>query len=110
MMGGNHPGEAAGFDVEDIVNGLARGASNAKGDFAGGSYRNADQARLCGRRDKGKLCLWGGREKIQKKVRRETIRDIGRKIKVVFPDCSVSGVRSNCPGDRVDEDVHGLGE
>jgi hypothetical protein len=54
---GNHPGEAPELNVEDIVNGLARGASNAKRNFAGWFYRNADQPRLCGWCDKGKLCL-----------------------------------------------------
>ena len=34
----------------------------------------------------------------------------GRKIEVVFSDFSVFGVRSNLPGDRVDEDVDRLGE
>jgi hypothetical protein len=32
--GGNHPGQAAEFDVQDIVNGLARGAAYAKGHLA----------------------------------------------------------------------------
>ena len=58
--GGNHSGEAAELNMEDIVNGLARGASNTKGNFAGWFYRNADQPRLRGWCDKGKLCLRGG--------------------------------------------------
>jgi len=36
--GSNHPGEAAEFNVEDIVDGLTRGAPDVKGDLAGALY------------------------------------------------------------------------
>lgn len=62
--GGDHPGKAAEFNVEDIVNGSTRCAADAKGRFASGFYGDADQPRFCGWGDKRKLCLWGGREKI----------------------------------------------
>lgn len=63
--GGDHSGQAAGFNVEDIINGPTRCAADAKGNFASGLNGDADQPRLRGRRDKGKLCFWGRREKIQ---------------------------------------------
>ena len=63
--GGDHSGQAAEFNVENIVNGLARGASHAKGHFTGGFYGDADQPRLCGWRDKGQLGLRGRRPEIQ---------------------------------------------
>src|ERR1700677_4175624 len=63
--GGDHSGQAAEFNVEDIVNGLARGAANAKGHFPGGSYGDADQPRLCGWRDKGQFGLRSRRPEIQ---------------------------------------------
>jgi hypothetical protein len=62
--GGDHPDKAAEFNVEDIVNGPTRRAADAEGHFASGFYGDAHQPRLCGWGDKGKLCLWGGREEI----------------------------------------------
>jgi hypothetical protein len=36
--------------------------------------------------------------------------DVPSLFGIVFPDCSVSGVGSNRPGDRIDEDVDRFGE
>ena len=67
---GDHSREAAKFNVENIVNGLTGGAAYGKRHLAGRFYGNVDQPRLCGGSDKGELRLKGGRENIQKQIRR----------------------------------------
>ena len=108
--GGDHSGQAAEFNVEDIINGLTRGASYAEGHFPGGFYGDADQPRLCGWRDKGKFVSGVDERKFNRRLGGKPFDDVGRKIQVVFADFSVFGVRGNLPGDRVNEDVNRFGE
>ena len=59
---GDHSGDAAEFNVENVVDGLSRGTADGEGDLAGRLDGDVDEPQLRGGGDKGESCFRGSGE------------------------------------------------